>query len=82
MHPGPKAMASMDGKVALVTGATGGIGGAIATALAREGATIAVVGRSGKLWSGRREMKTPGMGSDPEARKRFWNECDRLSKTA
>lgn len=39
-------MASMDGRVALVTGATGGIGGAIATALAREGARVVVVGRS------------------------------------
>lgn len=39
-------MPSMDGRVALVTGATGGIGKAIATALAREGATVVVVGRS------------------------------------
>jgi retinol dehydrogenase-12 len=39
-------MASMDGTVALVTGATGGLGGAMATGLAREGALVAVVGRS------------------------------------
>ncbi|WP_458114103.1 SDR family NAD(P)-dependent oxidoreductase [Arthrobacter sp. R1-13] len=39
-------MPSMDGRVALVTGATGGMGKAIATALAGEGATVAVVGRS------------------------------------
>lgn len=39
-------MGTMDGKLALVTGATGGIGKAIATALAREGATVAVVGRN------------------------------------
>lgn len=45
--PGPAAaMSSMEGRVALVTGATGGIGKAIATALARLGATVVVVGRS------------------------------------
>ncbi|MGX9900995.1 SDR family NAD(P)-dependent oxidoreductase [Arthrobacter sp. SA17] len=39
-------MPSMDGRVSLVTGATSGIGKAIVTALAREGATVVVVGRS------------------------------------
>lgn len=35
---------------------------------------------SGKLWANRKELPTPGMGSDPEARKRLWDECARLSK--
>jgi NAD(P)-dependent dehydrogenase (short-subunit alcohol dehydrogenase family) len=35
---------------------------------------------SGKLWAKRKELPTPGMGSDPEARKRLWDECARLSK--
>ncbi len=33
-------------KIALVTGSTAGIGGAIATSLAREGATVIVTGRT------------------------------------
>src|SRR5688572_18287183 len=39
-------MVPMNGRTALVTGATGGLAKAIATALAREGATVVVVGRS------------------------------------
>lgn len=39
-------MFSLNGKTALVTGATGGIGGAIATALHAQGATVAISGRN------------------------------------
>lgn len=36
-------------------------------------------GVSGKLWARRKELPTPGMGSDPEARRRLWAECSRLA---
>lgn len=34
---------------------------------------------SGKLWAKRKELSTPGMGSDPEARRRLWEACSRLA---
>ncbi|MEW9873551.1 SDR family NAD(P)-dependent oxidoreductase [Arthrobacter sp. HS15c] len=34
---------------------------------------------SGKLWTKRKELPTPGMGSDPEARQRLWDACARLA---
>jgi NAD(P)-dependent dehydrogenase (short-subunit alcohol dehydrogenase family) len=33
---------------------------------------------TGGLWSKRRIMKTPGQGSDPAARKRLWEESEKL----
>lgn len=34
---------------------------------------------TGKLWAKRKELPTPGMGSDPQARQRLWNACSRLA---
>jgi gluconate 5-dehydrogenase len=39
---------SLDGKVAVVTGASRGIGSALATALAQSGATVALLGRDAR----------------------------------
>ena len=36
---------------------------------------------TGKLWAGRKELPTPGMGSDPEARRRLWDACAGLAGT-
>ena len=34
---------------------------------------------SGKLWAKHKELPTPGMGSDPEARRRLWDACSHLA---
>ena len=39
-------MGKLDGKIALITGATSGMGEAFATLFAAEGATVVVVGRN------------------------------------
>jgi NAD(P)-dependent dehydrogenase (short-subunit alcohol dehydrogenase family) len=43
-------------------------------AMSRETAAV-----SGKLWAKRKELPTPGMGSDSEARKRLWDACSHLA---
>jgi len=35
--------------------------------------------RTGGLWSSRKPLKTPGQGSDPEARRRLWELSERLA---
>ena len=66
-------MFDLTGKTALVTGASGGIGGAIATALHAAGATVALSGtREGPLQNlaarlGERAHVLPANLSDPEA---------------
>lgn len=51
-------MFNLSGKTALVTGATGGIGGAIAKALHAQGATVAISGRNeAKLTELKNELK-------------------------
>jgi NAD(P)-dependent dehydrogenase (short-subunit alcohol dehydrogenase family) len=37
---------------------------------------------NGKLFAKRKELKTPGQGSDPSARKRLWEESEKLTNTA
>ena len=44
-------MFDLSGKTALVTGATGGLGGAIAKALQAQGATVAIPARGARCWS-------------------------------
>lgn len=46
----------LDGRTAIVTGASRGLGRAIALALAAEGAAVAVVGRTEKVW----DQRLPG----------------------
>ncbi len=46
-------------------------------ATARETATV-----SGKLFAKRREIRTPGQGSDPAARRRLWAESEKLTGVA
>lgn len=56
-------MATLDGKVALVSGASTGIGRATALALARHGATVALVARSSDLLQEVAEEVTSGGGT-------------------
>lgn len=86
VHPGlvknTELLKDVGGMWAFITNTFGGstekgADTAVWLATAPETATV-----TGKMWAGRKELKTPGMGSDPEARRRFWNECERLSKTA
>jgi 3-oxoacyl-[acyl-carrier protein] reductase len=66
-------MFDLAGKSALVTGATGGIGGAVARALYAQGATVALSGRRTELLEalagelGERAKVVPGDLSDPES---------------
>ena len=57
-------MFSLEGKTALVTGASGGIGSSIATALARQGARIALSGSNGDKLRAFREQLNDEIGGD------------------
>ena len=75
-------MFDLSGQSALVTGASGGIGGAIARALHRQGATVAVAGRrSAELDAlvaelGGRTHALTGDLADPEAPDRLVREAE------
>lgn len=57
-------MFKLDGMNALVTGASGGIGSAIATALAKQGARVALSGSNGDKLRGFREQLNGEIGGD------------------
>ena len=57
-------MFSLEGKTALVTGASGGIGSAIAVALARQGARLALSGTNGAKLRAFREQLNEEIGGD------------------
>ena len=74
-------MKTLDGRVALITGASGGIGGALALALAREGVDLALAhGRHRQdaeriaQRSGRRTLLLAGDMADPEVPARLVRE--------
>jgi 3-oxoacyl-[acyl-carrier protein] reductase len=75
-------MFDLTGQSALVTGASGGIGGAIARALHRQGATVAVAGRRGAALDalvaelGERAHAQIGDLADPEAPDRLVREAE------
>src|SRR5271169_5571536 len=75
-------MFDLTGQSALVTGASGGIGGAIARALHRQGATVAVAGRRGEALDalvaelGERAHALTGDLADPEAPDRLMREAE------
>lgn len=83
------ALNRFEGQTALITGATGGIGEAIATALAREGARVGMVGRrrgaltriSAGLSGGPHAVHLVDLASDSQARRMvrsFLREFGRL----
>jgi 3-oxoacyl-[acyl-carrier protein] reductase len=75
-------MFDLTGQSALVTGASGGIGGAIARALHRQGATVAVAGRRGAALDalvaelGERAHALIGDLADPEAPDRLVRQAE------
>ena len=66
-------MFSLEGKTALVTGASGGIGSAIARALASQGARLALSGSNGdKLRAFRDQLNGSPRRSTRSARSTSW----------
>ncbi|WP_077488109.1 SDR family NAD(P)-dependent oxidoreductase [Sinomonas mesophila] len=77
--PGTSLLTDVGGPFRWVTdtfGKPAGVGADTPVWLATSDEAAAV---TGKLWMKRRELPTPGMGSDPDARRRLWEECARLA---
>ncbi|WP_426938471.1 hypothetical protein [Pseudarthrobacter sp. S3] len=83
VHPGPVKNTSLlmdvGGPFRWITNTFGAPAGNAADTPIWLATSLETAGVSGQLWAKRKELPTPGMGSDPEARKRLWDACAHLA---